>query len=175
MEELQYPIGKYTEETFSETLLAERIRQLSDLPKALEYAIINLDAAQLKVPYRPGGWNSMQVVHHVADSHMNAYIRFKLALTEDVPVIKTYDENAWSQLPDITSVPVNYSITLLHALHTRLVSLLEQMKPEDWDRKLFHPEKQKEISLWYLLGLYAWHGRHHTAHINKLRESEGWH
>ncbi len=117
----------------------------------------------------------MQVVHHVADSHMNAYIRFKLALTEDVPVIKTYDENAWSQLPDIRSVPVNYSITLLHALHTRLVAVLEEMKPEDWDRKLFHPEKQKEISLWYLLGLYAWHGRHHTAHINKLREREGWH
>lgn len=174
MEDLSYPIGKYTEQPFSQQLLQERLLDIETLPKALEYAIINLDAAQLEVPYRPEGWNSRQVVHHVADSHMNAYIRFKLGLTEVNPTVKPYDEAQWALLSDSIIIPLNVSLTLLHALHTRWLQLLKTIKEEEWNRTVFHPEKNKKMTLWYLLGLYSWHGRHHTAHINHLRDRQGW-
>ena len=115
-----------------------------------------------------------QVVHHVADSHMNSLIRFKLGLTEDNPTIKPYDENEWVKLADTQNLPVNVSLTLLHALHIRLHELLKNMSRTDLDRTLFHPEHKKEFTLWEFLGLYAWHGRHHTAHITSLRERMGW-
>ena len=134
----------------------------------------NLDEAQLQTPYRPDGWTSQQVVHHVADSHMNAFIRFKLGLTEDNPSIKPYDEVMWAELSDTKIVPINVSLTLLHALHTRWVAVLENIKEEEWSRTLFHPEHKREMSLWYVIGLYAWHGKHHTAHITSLRERNGW-
>lgn len=174
MEELKYPIGKYIEQPFSEALLKEWLLDIEVLPKALEYAIINLDAAQLEEPYRPGGWNSRQVVHHVADSHMNAYIRFKLGYTEENPDIKPYEEGEWALLSDVKEIPINVSITLLYALHARWHNFLKSLKPEDWNRTVFHPEHKKTMTLWYLLGNYAWHGKHHTAHINKLRERMGW-
>ncbi len=168
MENLQYPIGQYTEQPFSETQLQEWLLDIEVLPKALEYAIINLDAHQLEIPYRPGGWNSRQVVHHVADSHINAYMRFKLGFTENNPVIKPYDEVLWADTGDVKNVPINVSITLLYALHARLHNFLRNMRPEDWERTIFHPGSQKQMTLWYLLGMYAWHGKHHTAHINEL-------
>ena len=174
MEELKYPIGKYDPQPFSPQQLEEWLLDIEQLPKALEYSITNLDAAQLEEPYRPGGWNSRQVVHHVADSHMNAVIRFKLGLTEDNPPIKPYDETKWAELSDVKNIPVNVSLTLLFALHTRWVEVLKNIKGEEWERSMYHPEYKKEMTLWYLLGNYAWHGKHHTAHINKLRERMGW-
>lgn len=174
MEDLQYPIGKYTPQPFSEALLKEWLLAVEVLPKALEYSIINLDEFQLEEPYRPGGWNSRQVIHHVADSHMNAYIRFKLGMTEDNPSIKPYNENLWAVISDVKEIPVNVSLTLLYALHERMHHFLKSFKREDWDRTVFHPEHQQTMTLWYLLGNYAWHGKHHTAHINKLRERMGW-
>jgi hypothetical protein len=174
MEELKYPIGKYMEQPFSAALLKEWLLDIEVLPKALEYAIINLDAAQLEEPYRPGGWNSRQVVHHVADSHMNAYIRFKLGYTEDNPSIKPYEEGAWAVLSDVEEIPINISITLLYALHARWHNFLKSIKEDEWQRTVYHPENKKTMTLWYLLGNYAWHGKHHTAHINKLRERMGW-
>ena len=174
MESLRYPIGKYEPQTYSEKQLRDWINDIRYLPSLLELAVNNLDEAQLQTPYRPDGWTSQQVVHHVADSHMNAFIRFKLGLTEDNPSIKPYDEVMWAELSDTKIVPINVSLTLLHALHTRWVAVLENIKEEEWSRTLFHPEHKREMSLWYVIGLYAWHGKHHTAHITSLRERNGW-
>ena len=174
MEALKYPIGKYVEHQFSDTLLKERLLDIQSLPQQIEYAITNLDEAQLDTPYRDGGWTVKQLVHHVADSHMNAYTRFKLGLTEDKPLVKAYDENAWAQMIDTKTIPINVSITLLYALHSRWHAILENISGEEWNRTVIHSEHKKEMSLWFLLGLYAWHSRHHVAHINKLRERMGW-
>jgi len=174
MEDLRYPIGKYEPRPFSEKQLEEWLIDITFLPKHLENAIINLDVSQLDTPYRPEGWTVKQLVHHVADSHMNAYIRFKLGLTEDNPTIKPYEEGAWANLPDTQNLPVNISLTLLHALHARWVAVLKGISTAGWNRTVFHPEHKKEMTLWFLLGMYAWHGRHHTAHITALRERMKW-
>jgi hypothetical protein len=174
IDNLSYPIGKYIEQPFSEALFKEWLLDISFLPKALEHAISNLDAHQLEVPYRPGGWNARQVVHHVADSHMNAFIRIKLALTEDNPTIKPYDQDAWVTLSDVQNTPINVSLTLLHALHAKMHEVLKNIKAEEWNRTVEHPEYKTTMTIWYIFGLYAWHGKHHTAHINKLRERMGW-
>jgi hypothetical protein len=174
IDDLRYPIGKYIAQPYSEALRNEWLIDFEVLPKALEYSITNMDAAQLEAPYRPQGWNSRQVVHHVADSHMNAFIRFKLGLTEDNPTIKPYDENQWAILSDVKNIPINVSITLLYALHARMLEVLKNITEEEWKRTVVHPEHGKQMTLWYLFGMYAWHGKHHTAHINKLREREGW-
>lgn len=174
MQELQYPIGKYLPQSFSAALKDEWLAAIRFLPNALEAAVAGLDSEQLQTPYRDGGWTVHQVVHHVADSHMNAYTRFKLGMTEDNPTIKPYDENAWSKLRDVETLPVNISITLLYALHLRWYEFLIALEEEDWNRTVFHPEHQKQISLWNLLGTYAWHSRHHTAHITTLRERMKW-
>jgi len=174
MEDLKYPIGKYIEQPFSEKQLREWLLDIETLPMQAEHAIINLDAAQLDTHYRPGGWKVKQVVHHLADSHMNAYIRFKLGLTEENPTIKPYDEAAWAEMKDTANLPVNISTTILFSVHRRLMEILRNISKEEWQRTVFHPEHQKTMTLWYLLGMYAWHGKHHVAHINKLREREGW-
>lgn len=174
MEDTRYPIGKYMPQPFSEKQLQDWLIDIRFLPQHLENAILNLDEKQLETPYRSGGWTVKQLVHHVADSHMNAYIRFKLGLTEENPVIKPYDESAWANLPDTQNLPVNISLTLLHALHTRWVEVLKGITREDWNRTVFHPEHKKEMTLWFLLGMYAWHSRHHTAHITTLRENMKW-
>jgi len=174
MEDLSYPLGKYIEQPFSQQQLKEWLLDIEVLPKALEYAITNLDAAQLEELYRPWGWNSREVVHHVADSHINAFMRFKLALTEDNPTIKPYNQQAFTELSDVKNIPINVSLTLLHALHARMLEVLKNIKDEQWNRTVVHPEYRKQMSVWYLLGQYAWHGKHHTAHINKLRERMGW-
>jgi uncharacterized damage-inducible protein DinB len=174
MEDIKYPIGRYQEEAFSETALRERIAEINILPRALEAAIENLDEQQLQTAYRDGGWTVHQLVHHVADSHMNAFIRFKLGLTEDNPVIKPYRQDDWVKLEDVMQVPINVSVTILHAVHQRWTSLLNNISEPDWQRTLLHPEYQKTMTLWYLLGLYAWHSRHHVAHINALRHRMNW-
>ena len=170
----RYPIGKYQPQPFSAELKNKWIDDIKYLPEILEAAVNNLDEYQLNTPYREDGWTLKQVVHHVADSHMNAYVRFRLGLTENNPTIKPYDENAWSKLPDIEIVPINVSLTLLHALHHRWYVLLTKMKNEDFERTVVHPEHGRQMSLWMLLGLYAWHGKHHTAHITSLRDEKKW-
>ncbi|HRN57895.1 MAG TPA: putative metal-dependent hydrolase [Agriterribacter sp.] len=170
----RYPIGRYTPEPFSEQAKEARIADIGRLPQLLEYALLNLDEQQLQTPYREGGWTVQQLVHHIADSHINAYCRFKLGITESNPQIKPYDEKLWAELPDVQHLPVNISITLLHALHARWHYLLEQFATKDWDRTVFHPGQKKTITLWELLGSYAWHGKHHTAHITALRAEKHW-
>lgn len=172
--DLKYPIGRFTPQPYSEAQKKTWILDLQFLATSLERAIINLDEAQLNTPYREGGWNIKQVVHHLADSHMNAYCRIKLAITEEKPTIKVYDENAWATLPDNDIVPINVSITLLHALHIRLVATLKELTEAQFQRLVFHPEKNSDMSIWTLMGIYAWHGNHHVAHITNLRERNNW-
>ena len=174
MEDLRYPIGKFEPRLFTDSQLEEWILDINYLPNLLENAVLNLDEHQLETPYRPDGWTAKQVVHHVADSHMNAYIRFKLGLTEINPAIKPYDEAAWALLSDTKNLPINLSVTLLFALHTRWVEVLKHISKAEWERTVYHPEQKKEITLWNLLGLYSWHGRHHTMHITNLRERNNW-
>ena len=145
---------------------------LRDLPDRLSEAVDGLNDAQLDTPYREGGWTVRQVVHHVADSHMNSYVRFKLALTEAEPAVKTYDEAAWAALSD-SQLPVDVSLTLIWALHERWVALLEGMTERDFQKKFVHPERGVQ-DLGTALALYDWHARHHTAHITNLRARLGW-
>ena len=170
----RYPIGEYEPKPFSEKQKDEWLNEIKFLPQNLEYAILNLDEQQLDTPYREGGWKVRQLIHHVADSHQNAFCRFRLGLTEESPTIKPYDEKKWAELNDVETVPINVSLTLLHALHRRLYATIKDLKDEDWTRTVIHPEHKKSFTLWYLLGSYAWHGRHHVAHITTLRELKGW-
>ena len=172
--DLRYPIGKYETQPYSDKQKENWLNDIKFLPQSLENALLNLNEAQQQTPYREGGWTVSQLVHHVADSHMNAYCRFKLGLTESNPTIRPYEEKLWAELSDTHNLPANISITLLFALHSRWYELLKNMKPEEWDRPVVHPEHNKQMTLWYLLGMYAWHSRHHTAHITLLRERNGW-
>jgi uncharacterized damage-inducible protein DinB len=171
MSDPRYPIGKYEPQPYSESQKLKWLNSIRQLPTELEYAIQNLDTAQLQSPYREGGWTIQQLVHHIADSHMNAYIRFKLALTEDQVTLKSYDEKRWAELEDVHTVPVNISITLLHALHTRLYAAIVNLSHEQWNRTFHYPGKPAPVSIWFLLGLYSWHGKHHVAHILAFREA----
>ena len=170
----RYPIGKYEAKTFSEDQLQEWLADIKFLPNSIEAALLNLDEQQIDTPYREGGWTVKQLVHHVADSHMNAYIRFKLGLTENNPAIKPYEEKLWAEMNDTKELPVNISVTLLHVLHARWYAILKNLQPADLERTVYHPEHKKDMTIWYLLGMYAWHSRHHVAHITALREAKGW-
>jgi len=172
--DLRYPIGKYEPQPFSVEQKEEWLADIKFLPNGLEAALQNLDEVQLQTPYREGGWTVHQLVHHVADSHMHAYMRFKFGLLEEAPTIKPYEEKEWAQTADVQNLPVNISITLLFSLHARWHEFLKHIKDEEWQRTVFHPEHQKSMTLWFLLGLYAWHGKHHMAHITELRQQEGW-
>jgi len=172
-DDLRYPIGKYEPQPFSFVTKKQWLADIRYLPQVLENALLNLDEAQLYTPYREGGWTVQQLVHHIADSHINAYCRFKLGITEENPVIRPYDEKKWAELHDI-NLPVNLSITLLHALHARLYDLLSNLEESAWERTVFHPEHNKGMTLWYMLGNYAWHGRHHVAQITSLRDRMQW-
>jgi hypothetical protein len=173
MSDLQYPIGKYVQPAiFTEVTRGTAIAGLAAAPAALRAAVAGLDDTQLDTPYRPGGWTVRQVVHHVADSHVNAYVRVKLGLTEAEPVIKTYAEERWAALPDSMG-PIAVSLELLEVLHRRWVSLLERIGPEEFSRTVRHPE-QGVLRVEQLIGSYDWHGRHHTAHIVELRRRMGW-
>jgi hypothetical protein len=172
--DLRYPIGTYTPQPFSETAKEDWLADIRFLPNRLEAALHDLDEAQLHTPYRDGGWTVHQLVHHVADSHSNAYCRFKLGFTEDRPTIRTYEEKLWAETTDVRDLPVNISITLLFALHQRWHHFLTNFTNGDWQRTIYHPEHKKEFTLWHLLGMYAWHSRHHVAHITQLRERMNW-
>lgn len=175
MQDSRYPIGQFEQKPFSIDQKIEWIADIKFLPVNLENAILNLDENQLHTPYREGGWTIHQLVHHVADSHMNAYCRFKLAITEENPTIKPYEEKLWAEMYDVQKLPINISLTLLHALHARWVEFMKAVSDNDWNnRTVFHPEQKKTIRLWNLLGQYAWHGKHHTAHITNLRKLKGW-
>ncbi len=172
--DLRYPIGKHQMVPFSQEEKEAKLADILFLPRMLEYAVLNLNDDQIQTAYREGGWTVNQVIHHVADSHMNAFIRFKLGLTEDNPTIKPYIQSAWGETADVTAVPVNLSITLLHSLHHRWYELLKTITDEQWERTIYHPEQERKITLWELLLIYAWHGKHHAAHVTNLREQMGW-
>lgn len=174
-EQLRFPIGRYQlPEVYPPEMQDEWITAIEALPQWLDICIENLDEDQLDTPYRPGGWTVNQVIHHIADSHMNAYIRLKLALTEESPVVKPYDEKLWAEMADVNTVPVNVSVTLLHALHRRMGQVLRNMNTEDWERTYYHPEHERYVPLWELADLYAWHGRHHMEQVRQLRNRMNW-
>ena len=174
MSDLAYPIGKFAwSGPGSAEDRARRIAEIAAAPAALRKAVAGLTDAQLDTPYRPGGWTVRQVAHHVPDSHVNAYVRFKLAVTEDTPTIKPYDEAAWAELADVKAVPVATSVALLEAVHERWVAFLRSLGEADWTRTFNHPELGV-VSLDRNLALYAWHGRHHVAHVTALRERMDW-
>ena len=172
-EDLSYPIGKFDKDfDFTPELKREFISEIAALPEKLTVAVENLNDEQLDAPYRPEGWTVRQTVHHVADSHLNSLIRFKLALTEDVPTIRPYFEDRWANLAD-SFLPIEPSMKIIEGLHLRWTTLLNSMSDEDFRKKLNHPDSG-EWNLEKFLALYAWHGRHHTAHITKLRERNNW-
>jgi uncharacterized damage-inducible protein DinB len=172
--DLRYPIGEF--ETVSALTPEGRraaIEAIAEVPTRLRAAVAGLSPAQLDTPYRPGGWTVRQLVHHIGDSHMNALTRFKLALTEDEPTIKTYDENLWAELADTKTPPIEPSLALIDNLHTRWVILLRSLAPQQFARKFRHPGWGSE-TVDFLLAQYAWHGKHHVAHITSLRQRNGW-
>ena len=173
VDDFRYPIGQFKPAPqFTPEDRAAHIAILRQLPDRLSEAVEGLEDTQIDTPYREGGWTVRQVVHHIADSHLNSYVRFKLALTEFEPEIKPYDEAAWAALPD-SQMPVDVSLTLIWALHQRWVELLESMTEKDFQKKFVHPERGVQ-DLATTLALYDWHSRHHTAHITSLRERMGW-
>ena len=170
----RYPIGKYNApKEVTAAMRAQAIQEIRAAPAAVRAATEGLGDAQLDTPYREGGWTVRQVVHHVADSHMNAYVRCRLALTESEPTIKPYEESAWARLEDAASSPIEVSLRLLEPLHERWVTLLRSVKAEEFARTFRHPEHGVRTLDWMLF-LYAWHGKHHTAHITELRKRKGW-
>ena len=172
MPDLRYPIGP-PQLPAAPLTAAERqpyLQQLAELPAQLAAAARLVGGERLQLPYRPGGWTGRQVIHHVADSHLNAYVRFRLALTEDNPSIKPYDEAAWAELPDVAATPITVSLALLDILHQRWLNLLHHLDEAQWQRTFYHPGNQRTSTLDQTLALYAWHGRHHLAHVQLLGE-----
>jgi uncharacterized damage-inducible protein DinB len=170
----RYPVGKFhPPEKVSDNDRRTFTIQIEEAPAKLRVAVAGLSDQQLDTPYREGGWTVRQVVHHLADSHMNAFIRFKLALTENRPPVKPYDQQRWAELPDAKVAPIEPSVTLFESLHKRFAGLLASMSAADFARTMNHPE-QGVVNLDRYLSLYAWHGRHHVAHITSLRERMGW-
>ncbi len=173
-DDLRFPIGKFDPDIkITPGLRKASVQKISGLPHKLEAAVKDLDDAKLDTRYRPGGWTVRQVVHHIADSHINSYCRFKLALTEEEPVIRAYYEDRWAELSDSVGTPVLHSMKIISGIHFRWAALLMMMSDEDFQRKLMHPETG-EWRLENMLALYAWHSEHHTAHITELRKRENW-
>lgn len=175
MTDLRYPIGRFqAPAAYTDADRRGWIGELTALPRLAAAAVGGLDDRRLDTPYRPGGWTVRQVIHHLPDSHLNSYTRFRLALTESEPTVRAYFEDRWAELPDAREGPIELSLGLLDALHARWVALLRTLAPEDWARGFVHPEHGRRITLDETLAMYAWHGRHHVAHITGLREREGW-
>ena len=175
MSDPRYPIGKLEYTTpGNDATRAGWIQTIAEAPARLREALRGLSPAQIETPYREGGWTLRQVAHHLPESHMNGYVRFKLALTEDGPTIKPYDEARWSETADVPAAPIETSLALLDALHERWAILLRAMRGGDWDRKYVHPAYGKTFTLDHALALYEWHSRHHVAHVTSLRASRGW-
>jgi uncharacterized damage-inducible protein DinB len=174
MTDLRFPIGRFRmDEDITEGERQRLIEEIAQAPARLRAAVSGLSPEQLDTPYREGGWTVRQVVHHLADSHLNSYARFRLALTEDEPSIKTYHEDKWAELYDARTAPIELSLSLLESLHERWILLLKSLTAKDWDRTFRHPDLGA-VPLGKNVGLYAWHGKHHVAHITSLRESKGW-
>jgi hypothetical protein len=173
--DLQYPIGRMTHVmSATDQMRRTAIDEIAALPARMRKAVAGLTEAQLDTPYRAGGWTVRQVVHHVPDSHVHAYIRLKLALTEDAPTIKPYDEKTWARLAD-SRLPVEVSLTLLDSVHARWVALCRNLDASDWTRTFIHPEyPEGPRTIDWLVQVYAWHSNHHLAHITSLRQREGW-
>jgi DinB superfamily len=171
--DLRFPVGKFHRvDSLADSDRTRLIGEIAKAPAKLRNAVTGLTEAQLDTPYRPGGWTVRQVTHHVPDSHMNAFVRMKLALTENEPTIKTYEEADWANLAD-SKLPVEPSLTLLENLHTRWVALMKSFGEAEWKRKFVHPA-MGPMTLEQTVALYAWHGRHHVAHVTSLRERENW-
>ncbi len=162
---LRYPVGKFTwNDTYTKEEIRNNISRIESVPAKIEALIRNFSAAQYETVYREGGWNAREVLHHIADSHMNAYIRFKWTLTEETPTIKAYNEKLWAETPE-TKLDPALSVTLIKALHIKWVAMLKLLSPADLDKQFFHPDTKKHISLHQMISLYAWHGEHHLAHL----------
>ena len=174
IEILKYPIGRYqVEENIDKAAIDNFIREIELLPERLAEAVKGLTLQQLQTQYRPSGWTVQQVVHHIADSHLNAYVRFKLALTEDKPIIKPYDEKLWAELPDTKLVDINTSLNLIDSLHKRWTTLLKQLSKKELDKEYLHPESGMK-NVRETISLYAWHCNHHLAHITSLKKRMNW-
>jgi len=174
MNDPRFPVGKFEYEGVpTEKQKQVMLQEIEDTPKNLRAAVKGLSDKQLDTPYREGGWTVRQLIHHVPDSHVNAYVRFKLALTESEPTIKTYEEARWAELPDTKATPIEVSLTLLESLHDRWIRLLRSLTPEDWKKTFRHPVLGP-MTLEKTLALYAWHGRHHVAHVTELRKQKSW-
>jgi uncharacterized damage-inducible protein DinB len=175
MQDLRYPVGPFKRE---EMMTPERRREMIEViaacPARLREAVAGLNDEQLDTPYRPGGWTVRQVVHHVPDSHLNAYVRTKLALTEEKPTIKPYAEALWAELPDSSKTPIDVSLQLLESMTERWVTLLRSLTTDQFGRSFIHPEHGREMTLDLVLGIYEWHSRHHVAHVTELRKRQGW-
>jgi hypothetical protein len=171
--DMKYPIGTFQfDDEISCNVTSVWINEIEDLPRLLRDVVKDLDNEQLDTAYRSGGWTVRQVIHHLTDSHMNAYVRFKLALTEENPVIKPYDETKWAELSDY-KLPIVTSLLLLETLHKRWTNLLRSLTPTDMEKTFIHPDSG-EVSVGKNIGIYAWHGRHHLAHITSLCKRHGW-
>ena len=172
-DDLRYPVGRFTPAAPSPARRAADTADIAALPQQIRHAVAGLDDRQLDTPYRPQGWTVRQVVHHVADSHMNALVRLKLALTEAGPTIKPYDENAWATLPDMR-LPIEVSLPLIDGVHRRWDAINAALRESDYERTWTHPEHGKTFTIDWLLQNYGWHSRHHVAHITALRGRQGW-
>lgn len=174
-DDLQYPIGKFAAPgALDAAAIVQWRRDLAELPGHMRAAVSGLTNAQLDMPYRDGGWTVRQVVHHVADSHLNAYCRFRLALTEDAPTIKPYSEARWAELPDARTLPVASSLEMLDGMHLRWVAMIDALTSDQWQRTFVHPAYDRSMALWQTAALYAWHSRHHVAHITNLGARQNW-
>lgn len=175
IQNLRYPVGKYSpKKNITAEDVAGYIKTIEEFPEKMKQAVAGLSNAQLDTPYRDGGWTIRQVVHHVVDSHINSYTRFKLTLTEDTPAIRPYFEDRWAELPEAKTGPVEISIPLLEALHRRWALMLRNITGKELKRTFYHPESKKETALDELMGLYAWHSDHHLAHITELKKRMNW-
>ena len=175
LDQFRYPVEKFTfNKDADEKEINLRISEIENMPAQLKIAVKGLSDAQLNTPYRDGGWTVRQVVHHLADSHMNAYVRFKLALTEDKPTIKPYEEKLWAEMDDAKNLSIDSSISILEPLHIRWVHMLKGIKGNEFERTVFHPESKREMSVKFLIALYAWHSNHHVAHVTQLKKRMNW-
>lgn len=171
LENLKYPIGRFKKPPeINDIVLAEWIAEIEKFPDVLKAETASMQNREVTYRYRPGGWNILQVIHHCADSHLNSFIRFKLALTEEKPVIKPYFEERWAEQTDALEAPIEYSLEILSGLHKRWAILLKSLNKEMWEKTFIHPEHGREFVLKENLGIYAWHGRHHLSHIRQARE-----
>ena len=174
LQQLRYPLGIFQKPSeISSEMLMSWINDIEILPKLLQQAVEGLSEEQLLIPYRPDGWTIRQTINHVADSHANAFIRFKLTLTEDTPIIKPYEEQLWAELEDGKNAPVEWSLTMLEVMHKRWVMLLKSMTDQQFSKQFMHPETKHLNALRMVTGMYSWHGKHHTAHIVELRKRMG--